>query len=183
LEELETVADGAQEITVRQLRDVIGKRAFAPLLLLASLLGFTPFGVVPGVPTALAVFVIIVAGQIAIGCRTVWAPSRLLALHVKGHNLQKATQALQPFARTVDKIIRPRLSFLTEPPYSSAIAITCILLALTIPPFELVPLVDMPLWAAMVAFSLALFAHDGVLAIVAFALTATGIYLIFFALF
>jgi hypothetical protein len=54
---------------------------------------------------------------------------------------------------------------------------------LSVPPLELVPFVDLPLWGAMVAFSLALFAHDGVLAIVAFALTAAGIVLAAMALF
>ena len=44
------------------------------------------------------------------------------------------------------------------------------MIALTLPPLELVPLVDMPLWGAMVAFSLALFTHDGVLAFIAIAL-------------
>jgi hypothetical protein len=58
-----------------------------------------------------------------------------------------------------------------------------VLLALTVPPFELVPFIDLPLWAAMVAFSLALFAHDGVLAIIAFILTAVGVVLVAMTLF
>ena len=179
LEELETAATAgrAEEISVKQLRDAVGRRSFAPLLLIASLLGFTPIGVVPGVPTILAIFVILVAGQVAVGRHSLWVPSVLLNLQIERRNLQKATNALKPFARAVDRIIRPRMSFLTEPPYSSAMAVTCVLMALTVPPFELVPLVDVPLWGAMVAFSLALFAHDGVLAIIASALTVAGIYL------
>ena len=82
----------------------------------------------------------------------------------------------------IDKVIRPRLTFLTDRPYSYVIALVCILIALTVPPLEFVPFIDMPLWGAMVAFSLALVAHDGLLAIVAFVLTGAGLILIASAL-
>lgn len=177
LEELANTPGRAKEISVKQLRDSVGRRSFAPLLLIASLLGFTPIGVIPGGPTILAIFVVLVAGQVAIGRHSIWVPTALLNVRIERRDLQKAAIALKPFARAVDRIFRPRMSFLTEPPYSSVIAVTCILLALTVPPFEVVPLVDIPIWGAMVAFSLALFAHDGALAIIAFALTAAGIYL------
>ena len=182
LDELATVGR-AEEVSVKQLRDVVGRRSFAPLLLLASLLGFTPLGVVPGAPTMLAVFVILVGGQVALGRHSLWMPAALLDRRIDREDLAKAAHALKPFARVVDKIVRPRLSFLTEPPYSVAIGAICVLLGLTVPPLELVPLVDLPLWGAMVAFSLALFAHDGVLAIIAFALTLAGVYWSITALF
>jgi hypothetical protein len=178
LEELERTGGRAKEISLRDLRDAVGRRSFAPLLLLASLLGFTPLGAVPGIPTTLALVVVLVAGQAALGRHSLWAPGLLLNRRIEARKLEKSARALKPFARAVDKVIRPRLSFLTEPPYSAVIAVTCVLLALTVPPFELVPFVDIPLWGAMVAFSLALFAHDGVLAIVAFGLTAAGLFLI-----
>lgn len=61
------------------------------------------------------------------------------------------------------------------------IALVCILIALTVPPLELVPFIDMPLWAALAAFALALVAHDGLLAIAAFILTAIGAGLVGYA--
>jgi hypothetical protein len=178
LEQLETTCGRAEEVSVRDLRDAVGRRSFAPLLLMVSLLGFTPLGGIPGVPTTLAVFVILIAGQVALGRDHLWAPRALLDRRIEGRKLETSARALKPFGRAIDRVIRPRLSFLTEPPWSAAIAVTCVLLALTVPPFELVPFVDLPLWAAMVAFSLALFAHDGALAIAAFVLTAAGLVLI-----
>jgi hypothetical protein len=183
LEQLESAGGREKEISLRDLRDAIGRRAFAPLLLLVSLIGFTPLGGIPGVPTALALFIILFAGQVALSRRHLWAPAFVLDRQVEKRKLQKSARALKPFARWVDKVIRPRLTFLTEPPWSAAIAVTCVLLALTVPPFELVPFIDLPLWAAMVAFSLALFAHDGVLAIIAFILTAVGVVLVAMTLF
>ena len=183
LEQLEAAGGRGKEISVREVRDAIGRRAFAPLLLLVSLVGFTPLGGIPGVPTALAVIVILVAGQVALSRRHLWAPAFVLDRQVEKRKLQKSARALKPFARWVDKVIRPRLTFLTEPPWSAVIAVTCVLIALTVPPFELVPFIDLPLWGAMVAFSLALFAHDGVLAIIAFILTAVAVVLVAMTLF
>jgi hypothetical protein len=177
LDQLEDAGNGGKEISLREVRDAIGRRAFAPLLLLVSLLGFTPLGGIPGVPTTLAVIVILIAGQVALSRRHLWVPAFLLDRHIERRKLEKSARALKPIARAIDKIIWPRLTFLTEPPWSAVLALACVLLALTVPPFEFIPFIDLPLWGAMVAFSLALFAHDGVLAIVAFALTAAGIVL------
>ena len=88
--------------------------------------------------------------------------------------MEKAAKTLQPTARVIDRVIKPRLTFLTERPSSYLIALVCILIAFAVPPLEFVPFIDMPLWAALAAFSLALVAHDRVLAIVAFILTAVG---------
>jgi hypothetical protein len=178
LEQLATIAEQEDTVSIKQIRDAIGGRSFSPMLLFASLLGFTPVGVVPGVPTLLAIFVILVAGQIVFARPNLWAPVSILAIQVDGGKIKKAAIALAPFARLVDRVLRPRLSFLTEPPYSSALAGIFILIALAVPPLELVPLVDVPLWGAMVAFSLALFTHDGALAIVAGVLTIFGVYLV-----
>ena len=87
-------------------------------------------GVIPGVPTLLAVFVILVAGQVAMGRHHVWLPARMLKLCIDGPDLKKAATALKPFARAVDKVIRPRLTVLvTKPPFSFALGLACVLVA------------------------------------------------------
>ena len=55
------------EVSVRDLRDAIGRRSFAPLLLTVSLVGFTPLGGIPGIPTTLAIMFILIASQIVLG--------------------------------------------------------------------------------------------------------------------
>ena len=162
------------QVSVRDLRDVVGRRSFAPLLLAASIVGFTPLGGIPGVPTMLATIVVIIAVQIVMGFETLWLPRFLLDRRVEGKKLVRGAKSLRPMARAIDKVIRPRLTFLTHRPTSYVIAVLCVMIALTVPPLELLPFVDIPLWAALVAFSLALVAHDGLLAIAAFVLTITG---------
>ena len=170
------------QISIRELREMIGRRSFGPLLLAASIVGFTPLGGIPGVPTALATIVVIIAIQIVLGFDSLWLPGFLLDRKVEGKKLVRGAKSLRPVARVIDKAIRPRLTFLTERPTSYVIAVVCVMIALTVPPLELVPFVDIPLWAALVAFSLALVAHDGLLAIAAFVLTITGAVLVGIAL-
>ena len=166
------------QVSVRELREVIGRRSFAPLLLATSIVGFTPLGGIPGVPTVLAIIVVTIAMQIVMGFESLWLPRFLLDRQVEGKKLVRGAKLLRPVAGAIDKAIRPRLTVLTQRPTSYVIAVLCVMIALTVPPLELVPFVDIPLWAALVAFSLALVAHDGLLAIAAFALTITGAILI-----
>jgi len=169
-------------VSIRDLRDAVGRRSFAPLLLATSLVGFTPLGGIPGVPTTLAVIIVSIAAQIILGFGSIWLPTFILDRRIARSKLERGVNALKSPARLVDKVIRPRLVFLTVRPYSYVIALICILLGFTVPPLELVPFIDIPLWGAIVAFSLALVAHDGLLVIVAFVLTGTGLALIMKAL-
>jgi hypothetical protein len=170
------------EVSLRDLRAIVGRRSFAPLLLTVSLIGFTPLGGVPGVPTILAALIVLIALQIIIGLDSLWLPQFILNRKVNGQKLRQAAKSLEPAARVIDKAIRPRLTFLTDRPFLYVIALICISIALTVPPLELVPFVDLPLWGALAAFSLALAAHDGLLAVAAFILTGMGFALLGIAL-
>ena len=118
------------------------------------------------------------AVQIVMGFESLWLPKFLLDRKVEGKRLVRGAKSLRLVARAIDTAIRPRLTFLTQRPTSYVIAVVCVMIALTVPPLELVPFVDIPLWAALVAFSLAPVAHDGLLTIAAFVLTITGAILI-----
>ena len=54
-----------------------------------------------------------------------------------------------------------------------------LVLALAVPPLEFVPLIDMPLWAAIIALSVALATHDGLVAIIAFVITIASLWVLF----
>lgn len=183
LGKLAEAGDQGEEVSVRELRDAIGRRSFAPLLLLVSLVGLTPVAIMPGMPSFLAVMIGFIAAQIILGYDSIWLPRRVLDRKIERKKLDKAVKMLQRGARIIDKAIRPRLTVLTDRPFSYVIALICLLLAISAPPLEFVPFIDAPLWVALVAFSLALVAHDGALAIAAFILTAAGIALIVKTLF
>ena len=90
----------------------------------------------------------------------------------------------RPWAKRIDKIIKPRLSVLTEGPMRYVLACFALPLALTMPPLELVPFAVFIPGVGIVMLGLAQTAKDGALAIVAtvFAIATTGFTLWWFFL-
>ena len=84
------------------------------------------------------------------------------------HGLEK----FRPVARFIDHLLRPRWTWLTRGRSSTPSPLLCLLIGLVTPVLELVPLGGIPPNAAMVAFSLAITARDGLWALLAFVFTA-----------
>jgi hypothetical protein len=167
LDEILAADPDAGKISAGELLEAVGKRSFAPLLLLLALLAFTPVGGVPGVPTALAAIVMVTAGQILFGRRRFWLPKFVLRRGIDSGGLRKTIGWLRPFARWVDRLIKPRLVWLLQGAFLRVAALGCIVTAMTIPPLEIIPFAGTVSWAAIGIFGLAIIAEDGALALVA----------------
>jgi hypothetical protein len=169
LDELEDVASTkGPKVSFGEVYHAIGERSFGPLLLIAGLLGMTPVSAVPGAPTALAVVTILVGGQLLVGRRTFWLPKRLLKLSAGADKLKKTVKVARRPAAFVDRLVRPRLVILTGGVADRIVALVCVLVAVAIPPLELLPLVAFIPATAIAAFGLGLIARDGVLILIAF---------------
>jgi hypothetical protein len=81
-------------------------------------------------------------------------------------------------ARWVDRMVQPRLTLFTRGPALYANVLLCLLIALSMPPLELIPFANSINGAALAALGLALFAQDGVLALLAFAFSIGSLYLL-----
>ena len=68
-----------------------------------------------------------------------------------------------PWLVRAERLLKPRLSFLTRPPFEQAIAVICLLLAVIL--FLPIPFGNMPPALAICLFSLAILERDGVAAI------------------
>jgi hypothetical protein len=88
LDQLARASDGSGPVSVGELLDAIGQRSFGPFLLVPALIAFTPLGGIPGLPTALAAVVIVVAGQLLIGMKQFWLPSILLRRSIERQRLR-----------------------------------------------------------------------------------------------
>lgn len=153
--------------------DQLGRRSFAPVLLLGGLITLAPLiGDIPGVPTTMAVLVSLTAGQMLLRRERIWLPRWLLDRSVDRGKLEKAVTKLRGPARWVDRILRPRLRGLVRGPGSYAIPVGCLLIAFIMPVMELIPFSANLGGAALTAFGLALVAGDGALALVGYAVTA-----------
>ncbi|MEE4382194.1 MAG: exopolysaccharide biosynthesis protein, partial [Pseudomonadales bacterium] len=66
-------ADGA-EVSVGELMEAVGRRSFAPVLLLVGLLLVSPLSGIPSFPTLMALLVCLVSVQMLLGRRHFWLP-------------------------------------------------------------------------------------------------------------
>ena len=180
LDELSAVATraGEGEVSVAGVMAALGERSFGPLLLVPSLIGLSPIGAIPGLPAVMVAVEILIIGQMLLGWQHFRIPPALGRRAIDAHRFARGIDALRRPARYVDLFLRPRLSFLTEGVFFYTIALLCLLVALVTPVIELVPLAGIVPNAAVVAFSLALTARDGVWALLAFGFTGLCAYLI-----
>ena len=170
--------DPTEWVSVKDVMETIGNRSFGPLLLVPGLIGLSPIGAIPGLPGIMAVIVILVAGQILLGWDHAWLPGFLMRRSMKTDRVKKGIGIIRPYARMVDRLIMPRLTLLTRGVFFYILAAACLLVAIVQPIIELVPLAGIVPNAAIVAFALAMMAHDGLWALIALAFTGASAYLI-----
>ncbi|WP_221930988.1 exopolysaccharide biosynthesis protein [Telmatospirillum sp. J64-1] len=176
---LDDVIDGMADIgsqkdrvSVGDIQEKIGERSFGPFLFIPAMIEISPVGGIPGLPTMLAVIVILVSAQMLLGRKHFWLPAFLANRSVSGNKLKNAMDRIQPLVRWTDKIIHERLSWATEALYMRVVALLCILLALTVPPLELIPFASTAPFGTIGLFGLALMAKDGLLVLIGMAFAA-----------
>ncbi|HVT45323.1 MAG TPA: exopolysaccharide biosynthesis protein [Thermoanaerobaculia bacterium] len=179
LDRLDQSAEENDPVTLGDLLDAIGRRSFGPLLLLAGLVVLAPvIGDIPGVPTSVAAVVFLAAIQLIFGRKHFWLPRWLLKRSISREKLSKALGWMRKPARFVDRLIRHRLGIFVEGGAVYAIAVVCIIIALTMPFMEVVPFSANIAGAALTALGLALIARDGLLALIAFVMTGLAAWII-----
>jgi hypothetical protein len=178
LRRLEQVSAGEDQVALGNLMEATGQRAFGPMLLLPGLIALSPLSGIPGLPSTVAVMVALIAGQLLCGRRHIWLPRWVVSRSVSRHRFERALRYLYPTARWVDRLVRPRLTLFTRGAALYANVLLCLLIALSMPPLEVVPFANSINGAALAALGLALFAHDGVLALFAFAFSIGSLVLL-----
>lgn len=164
--------------SIAELHEALGRRSFGPLLVVPALAALTPLGIVPGVPSLLGLTILLVAVQLVFGRESFWLPQWIMKRRVSAERLDRSVERVRPAVRVVDRLIKPRLSFLTRKPADRVAAVVCSLIALTIPPLELVPFgVAAPAFAIL-TFGLGLIARDGVLYLLALGVSGVSLFLL-----
>lgn len=172
LQRLREIDGDQKSVRLEEILDRIGKRSFGTILLLAGLITLAPLiGDIPGVPTLMALLVLLTAGQLLAGRPSFWLPAFLLEHSLSNDRLNRALDRLEKPFRFIDGLFRPRLERLTRGAGAVVIALACLSIALIMPLLEFIPFSANLAGAALTAFGLAMIARDGYLAL--FALTAT----------
>lgn len=157
-------------VSMEMVVEAIGNRSFGPMLMLIGMTLFSPLSGVPGMSFFMAAFVLLVAVQMLIGRKTFWLPAFILDRSVERQKLQKALTWLEKPARGIDKVLKPRLTFLVRRKGSYAVAALCVVVGLVMPFMELVPFSSSVAGLALLALGVALVVQDGLLVLFALAL-------------
>lgn len=174
IERIRQLDPGKDPVELRALLQKIGPRSFGPLILIAGLTVLAPFiGDIPGVPTLMALLVLLVSSQILFGRSELWLPQFMLNRSVVRDDLQRALDWLERPARFLDQFFYPRLTMFSGSAGMYVIAGVCACISLTMPFMEVIPFSANIAGLALTAFGLALVSRDGGLAL--FALGVTGL--------
>lgn len=158
-------------LSLRELVDAFGERAFGAVLLLVSLLNLLPLP--PGGTTITGAPLLIIAFQLMIGRDTLWLPRRLLNATVPRAGFAKGVHRIRKPLHLAERLSKPRLTTLVTDFSERVIGFVCVVLAfilvLPIPFGNFVPALTTAL------FSLALMQRDGWAALAGWGMTGVTV--------
>ena len=160
------------QVSVDDVVHAVGRRSFGPLLLLAGLITLAPIiGDIPGMPTLMAVLVLLTSSQLLVGRETFWLPKWLLKRSLSRQKFDKALHYMKKPAKWVDGLLGVRLAWMTGYIGIRVTAFACLLVALAMPPMEFIPFSANGAVLALTLFGLGLVARDGLMLALGFLLT------------
>jgi hypothetical protein len=140
----------AETLSVSDLLDIFHERGFGFLLFLFALPAALPLPGL-GVNFIIAAPLIFLTSQQALGRRTIWFPSSVKAKQIGRNRLIDFLGKAAPWMRRLERLIRPRLGFVTQGIFSNLIGLCGLLMALSV-------LVPLPLTNTVPSMGIALMA-------------------------
>lgn len=159
-------ADPAADLTLGMIVERFGRRAFGALILIFAAPNLLPLP--PGTSTFLAIPMLLIAPQVAIGVKALWLPRRLRARRLSGADAARVFGPIIPWIARAETVSRPRGSWMFGPVGDRLIGLVCTLLALVL--VLPLPFGNMLPGGALSLLALSLVIRDGVLAICGYAL-------------
>lgn len=163
-------AGDGEQVTIADLIDGFGRRAYGPLLVFLGIVMLTPVGAIPGAPLVTTSLVLLLMGQSLMRQGAPWVPGRVRRFEIDRDRLRDALKKAAPWVRWLDRVTRPRLGVIFEGPMAWIWSLICIAIALTMLPLGFVPFgVAIPA-ASLALIGLGLMNSDGVAALAGVAL-------------
>lgn len=98
--------DAKGPVSIATIRDTMGNRSFAPLLVLFAAFNLIPLP--PGASAFLGLPLIIVSAQMAYGSKQAWLPSFVMNRSLSADQFRKVMDWLIPRLVRLERLIRPR---------------------------------------------------------------------------
>lgn len=156
-----------ETVSIADLLNAVGRRSYGPVLLLLGFVAISPLTLVPGANWLVALVTLIFAIQIVVGLKYPWLPKRALNVSFPRKHLITGVESIRKYAEMVDRVLKPRLTFLTRVPFINMVAVVCVAAALITFPLGLVPFGPILPSLTILFFGLALTARDGVVLLIA----------------
>ena len=150
-----------ETVTVGDLLNAVGRRSYGPVLLLLGFVAISPLTIIPGANFLVAFIILIFAIQMVFGRKYPWVPRRALEFSFERKHLIMGVAAADKYVAQVDRFLKPRLTFLTGPPFVQMVALACVAAALVTFPLGFVPFGPVVPSLTVLLFGLAITARDG----------------------
>ena len=173
--ELDELASHGDKVCIANVLDDFGARSFGPIIMILALLEVTPIGAIPGVPTAIAATIGLIALQLLFGKDHIWMPQFIQSRAVGAKKLHKAVGKLRGIAQWLDEQSRDRMDFLTRGVWLKVAAVAILVLCITVPPLEVLPFASSGPMLAIASIGLALIVRDGLVMLLAFLLAIAAV--------
>lgn len=160
LDQLESSAHG-ESIAVEEVIEKLGRKSFASLMLVFSLISTSPASAIPGITATVAAIVFILIVQMIIGRDCVWLPSFIARRHMSTTKLCKGISWLRKPMRFVERFLKARLTFLFHRPWFWLPLILILGLTLFMPFLEVIPTSGSIASAVIALFAAGLLTRDG----------------------
>lgn len=118
------------EVTVGSLLEAFHERGFGFFLFFIALPAALPVPAL-GISTLIALPLLLLTAQQALGFHAIWLPEKLKRKTVSRDNIQKFIDLCLPWVRRMEIFIRPRLGFMTQGVFSHLIGISGFIMALS----------------------------------------------------
>src|SRR5690606_23665188 len=99
-----------------------------------------PTGAIPGVPSLCGLCVALISIQMVWGKKYPWIPHKLAHIKVSQEKIKQVVPKTIPWAEKVDRVLKRRMTGLTQTTAQRLTAVITTLFGLSMIPLELVPL-------------------------------------------
>lgn len=167
---LASLSERTGRLTVRDVMEHFGPRGFGAILFIFAVPNLLPLP--PGSSTLLAIPLLLVAPQLALGAEAPWAPNRVVERTVDPNWTRSLAQRVNPFLKKAEAVTWRRLPFMFGGIGDRALGAVCTLLAavLVLP----IPLGNLLPATAITILAFSLVQRDGLLALTGYAVATAS---------
>ena len=164
--------DTQQDMTIGQLVDSLGERAFGALMFIFAVPNIIPTP--PGTSAILGLPLVILTYQVMMGRQSLWLPQAVRKRQISRNLLQTFVAKILPVMARLERILRPRFGFVVSSDLAErVIGLVAFPLALIL--FLPIPFGNIPPAAAIACLALGLAERDGLAVIVGYVLSAASV--------